>query len=225
MLELTRDPIFGFTLCIGTYALASAIKRRFNYTILNPMLISSLMIIAILWIFKIPLENFMTGGSFVAMFLTPATAALAISMYHQLDAIKKNFLPIIIGSVVGAVSSIVSIVLLCQLFNLTPEVTASLIPKSITNAFATKLGAQLGGIVPITVAGVCVTGVSGSILAPYFAKWFRVNNPVATGLAIGASSHVLGTSKALEMGEVEGTISGIAVGLCGLATIIICIFF
>ncbi len=225
MLELTRDPIFGFTLCIGTYTLASAIKRRFNYTLLNPMLISALMVIVVLLIFKIPLENFMNGGSFVTMFLTPATAALAISMYHQLEAIKKNFLPIIVGSVVGAVSSIVSILLLCRLFNLPPEVTASLIPKSITNAFATKLGAQLGGIVPITVAGVCVTGVFGSIIAPHLAKWFKVNNSIATGLAIGASSHVLGTSKALEIGEVEGTTSGIAVALCGLTTIIICTFF
>ncbi|MBR5155830.1 MAG: LrgB family protein [Clostridia bacterium] len=224
MLELTGDPIFGFALCIGTYSLAAAIKRRFNYTILNPMLLSALMIIVILLAFKIPLKNFMAGGNFIAMFLTPATAALAVSMYHQLGAIKRNFIPILVGSVVGAASSIASIILLCRLFNLTPEVTASLIPKSITNAFATKLAVQLGGIVPITVAGVCVTGVSGSILAPYFVKWFRVNDPVATGLAIGASSHILGTSKAIEMGEVEGTISGIAVGLCGLATIIIGIF-
>ncbi len=224
MLELTTNPIFGFTLCVGTYTLASAIKKRFNYALLNPMLISSLMIIAILWLFKIPLENFMVGGNFVLMFMAPATAVLAVSMYHQLEAIKKNFVPIIVGSVVGAVTALVSIILLCRLFGLTDEITASLIPKSITTAFATKLSEQLGGIVPITIAAVCVTGLMGAIFAPYFAKWFKINNPIATGLAIGASSHVLGTSKAIEMGEVEGTFSGIAVGLCGLVTIIACIF-
>ena len=224
MLELTSEPIFGFTLCIGAYAFACAIKKRFNYTIFNHMLIASLTIIAILTLFKIPLENFMNGAEFVSMFLAPATAALAVSMYRKLDVIKENLLPIIVGSIVGAVSALISVYLLCKLFNLSADITASLLPKSITVAFATKLSEQLGGIVPITVASVCVTGIIGAIMAPYFIKWFKVDNPIAAGLAIGAASHALGTSKAVEIGELEGTISGIAVGLCGLVTIIVGIF-
>lgn len=224
MLEFTSQPIFGFTLCIGAYTLALSIKNRFNYTILNPMLVASLIIIAILTIFKIPLGNFMSGANFISMFLAPATTALAVSMYRQLDMLKKNLFPILVGSVVGAISALASIFILCRVFNLTPEITSSLLPKSITTAFATKLSEQMGGLVPITVAAVCVTGIVGAIGAPYFIKWFRIGNPIASGLAIGAASHALGTTKAIELGEVEGSVSGIAVGLCGIATVIIAIF-
>lgn len=224
MLNLTAQPIFGFTLCIGAYTLALSIKKRFNYTILNPMMVASLIIIAILSILKIPLENFMVGADFITMFLAPATAALAVSMYRQFDVIKKNLLPILVGCIVGAVSALLSVFVLCKLLNMPTDITASLLPKSITTAFATKLSAQLGGIVPVTVAAVCVTGVTGAIMAPYFIKWFKIDNSIAAGLAIGAASHALGTSKAIEIGEVEGTISGIAVGICGLVTVIIGIF-
>ncbi len=225
MANIFESPIFGFTLSIGAYQLALLIRKRFNYTILSPMPIASLIIIAILSIFKIPLQSYMNGAGFISMFLAPATASLAVSMYHKLEIIKKNLLPILVGSFVGAASALLSIFLMCKLLNLTPEITASLLPKSITTAFATELSSQLGGIVPITVAAVCVTGVTGAIFSPLFIKWFRVKDPVARGLAIGASSHALGTSKAIEIGEVEGSISGIAVGLCGLITVIIGIFF
>ncbi len=225
MLEfIISGPTFGFSLCIASYAVALAIKNRFNYTLLNPLLVGSLIVIAILGIFKIPLEKFLTGANFVSMFLGPATAALAISMYNQLDTIKKNLLPILVGSVVGALSAVASILLLCKLFGLNAEMTASLLPKSITTAFGTELSNQLGGIVPITVAAISTTGIFGAITAPYLIKLLKINNSVASGLAIGASSHVLGTSKAIELGEVEGSISSIAVGLCGVVTVIIAIF-
>jgi len=225
MAELTSTPIFGVTLCIVTYIVALSIRQRFNYAILNPMLMAALMVIGVLKVFDIPFSDFMRGADFVSMFLAPATAALALSMYRQLDTIKKNWLPILVGSVVGAVSAVVSVYIFCKIFNLSEQITLSILPKSITVAFATNLSQQLGGIVSITAAAVCVTGVTGAIMAPYFVKWFRVDDPVAAGLAIGASSHVLGTAKAIELGEVQGSTSGIAVGLCGLVTVIIAIFF
>lgn len=224
MMELTAQPFFGFMLCIGTYTLGLAIRKRFNHTLVNPLLISSALIISILLIFDIPLENFMQGGNVITMFLAPATAALAVSMYRQLDVIKKNLIPILVGSVVGSGTAILSVILFCKLFGFTPEVTASLIPKSITIAFASKLSPILGGVVPITAAAISITGNFGALAAPLLEKIFRVNNPIATGLAVGAASHALGTSRAIEMGEVEGSVSGIAVGLCGLITIIIGIF-
>ncbi len=224
MTEITSTPIFGVTLCIVTYVAALSIRQRFNYAILNPMLMAAIMVIAVLKAFNIPFSSFMKGADFVSMFLAPATAALALTMYRQLDTIKKNWLPIMVGSVVGAVSAVLSVYIFCKIFNLSDQVTVSIIPKSITTAIATELSAQLGGIVPITVAAVCVTGVTGAIMAPYFVKWFRVDDPVAAGLAIGASSHVLGTSKAIELGEVQGSASGIAVGLCGLVTVILAVF-
>ena len=224
MLELTNAPLFGVSLCLMTYTLSLAIKKRFNYTILNPLLLSAIMIIAVLAAFKIPLENFMVGGDFITMLMAPATAALALSMYRKLDTIKKYFLPIVVGSVVGATIALLSIALLCKLFNMPSDITASLLPKSITTAFATKLSEQFGGLVPITVAAVSVTGIFGAISAPYLIKLFKIKDPIAAGLAIGAASHALGTTKAIEIGETEGSASGIAVGLCGVVTVIIAIF-
>ena len=222
--EFTAQPIFGFTLCVIAYHIGSKTKARFNYPIVNPLIVATLICIAVLLAFRIPLENFMKGANMIAMFLAPATTALALSMFRQLHIIKKNMIPIIVGCTVGAVTAITSIILLCKVFGLNEEITASLIPKSITTAIAADLSAQLGGIPSITVAGVMVTGIFGTIMSPYFIKWTRLNNSVAAGLAIGASCHALGTSKAIELGEIEGSLSGIAVGLCGLITVVLSLF-
>lgn len=224
MLELTKEPFFGFSLCMVSYIIGVRINQKVKVAIANPLIISAMIITAVLWLFKIPTENFNVGASFVSMFLAPATAALAVNMYRQFDVIKKNWIPIMVGCVVGAVSAIVSVLLLCKFFNLPGDMTASLIPKSVTTPFAAKLSEQLGGIVPVTLAGVLTTGIAGNLAAPYLIKLFKINNPIASGLAIGASSHALGTSKAIEIGEIEGTMSGIAVGLCGVVTVVIAIF-
>lgn len=222
--EFTAKPLFGFTICIIAYHIGVKTKTRFNYPFVNPLIVSALICISILLAFRIPLENFMNGANMVSMFLAPATAALALSMYRQLKVIKKNLIPIIVGCTIGSVVAVTSIILMCKAFGLTPEVTASLIPKSITTAIASDLSAQLGGIPSITVAAVMVTGVFGTIMTPYFLKWSRLNSSIAAGLAIGASCHALGTTKAIEIGELEGSLSGIAVGLCGLITVFVTLF-
>lgn len=224
MLDITKEPLFGFLLCVFAYLLGVWVNKTVKSTLANPLLIAAAAIIAILKIFKIPLENFMVGANFVSMFLAPATAALAVNIYRQLETIKQNLIPILVGCVVGAGSAIGSILLMCRLLNLSDSITASLVPKSITTAIAIKLSEQLGGLSAVTMAAVFVTGLLGAVAAPLFIRLFRVDDPVASGLAIGASSHALGTTKAIEIGELEGTLSGIAVGLCGLVTVLICVF-
>lgn len=223
--ELSSRPMFGVMLCIATYIIGVKIKNKVNSPIANPMVIAGLLIIGVLYAFGIPLENFMTGGSFISMLLAPATAALAIPMFTQLEVIKKNWLPILVGCVVGAATSIGSVLVLSRLFGLSEEVVMSLLPKSVTTAIASEISGQIGGIVPLTVAAVCFTGVFGAVMCPYFIRWFRIDNPIAAGLAIGSSCHALGTSKAIEIGEIEGMMSGIAIGICGLATVFMLIFF
>ena len=219
--EFTARPIFGFTLCVIAYHIGVKTKRKYDYAIINPIIIATLICIAVLTVFRIPLENFLNGANTISLFLAPTTAALALSMYRQLKVIKKNLLPIAIGCAVGSMSAVLSIIALCKLLGISEEITASLIPKSVTSAIATEVSAQLGGIVPITVAGVTITGIFGSIASPYLIRWTRINNSVASGLAIGASCHALGTARAVELGEIEGSLSGIAVGLCGLITVVI----
>lgn len=221
MIELTKQPLFGVLLCLVTYVAGVKIKEKINTPLMNPMLLASLMIIGILYLFKIPLENFMVGGKFISMLLAPATAVLAVSMYDKREIIKNNWLPIVVGCVVGAAVTLASVWGLCKLFGISEEVTMSLMPKSITTAIATQISEEMGGIVPITVAAVCVTGVFGAVMCPYFIKWFRIKNKIAAGLGIGVSCHALGTSKAIEIGEIEGVMSGIAIGLCGLSTVVL----
>ncbi len=222
--QFISSPLFGFTLCILAYIIAIKIKNKFKYTLLTPILTSTLLIIGVLTAFRIPLENFLVGANMISMFLAPATAALALSMYRQINVIKRNLIPIAVGCIVGAVTAVASILFLCKVMGLTEELTVSLIPKSITTAIASELSNHMGGNAPITVAAVAVTGIFGAIMSPFFIKWFRVNNPIAAGLAIGASCHALGTSKAIELGETEGSLSGIAVGICGLVTVFISMF-
>ena len=167
------------------------------------------------------MEAYNAGGDFIAMFLAPATACLAISIYRQLPVLKKNLIPVLAGSAVGAGVSMGSVSLLCRLFRLDEEMTASLLPKSVTTPIAMGVSEQLGGIVPITVAAVVFTGILGAIFAPLMIKIFRVRSPIAAGLAIGACSHAVGTSKAVELGEVEGAMSGIAIGTVGLVTVLL----
>lgn len=223
--ELTSRPIFGVTICILAYIIGVKIKDRFDTPIANPMVIASLLIIGLLYALRIPLENFLVGGDFITMILAPATAALAVPMFARIDIIKRNRLPILVGCVVGAATSVISVFVLSRLFGLPSDVTVSLLPKSVTTAIASEVSGQIGGIVPLTVAAVCFTGVFGAIMCPYFIKWFHIDNPIAAGLAIGASCHALGTSKAIEIGETEGIMSGIAIGICGLATVFMLIFF
>ncbi len=222
--EFTARPIFGFTLCIVAYHIGVKTRARFNYSFVNPLIIAALICIGILVAFRIPLANFMNGAGIITMYLAPTTAVLALSIYRQLENIKKNIVPVLVGCTVGVISSVASIIFLCNVLGLSSELTASLVPKSVTSAIATEISAQFGGIVPVTIAAVTVTGVFGAIITPYLVRWSHINNSIAAGLAIGASSHALGTAKAMELGEIEGSLSGIAIGLCGLITVLFAAF-
>ena len=189
------SPLFGIVLCIFTFEIGVWLNRKTHSPLANPLLIAVALCIAFLQIFSIPLADFNEGGRMISMFLAPATAALALSIYGQIDVLKKNLLPIAAGTLVGSLTSIISVLGLCKLFGLSDELAASLIPKSVTTPIAMEISQQQGGIVSITVAAVIVTGIFGAIFAPTLLKLFRVKDPVEAGIAIGTCSHALGTSK------------------------------
>lgn len=221
MNEWISSPLFGITLSILAYAAGVWIQKKLRSPIANPLLIAIVLVIAFLKLTGISLETYDKGGDFISMFLAPATACLALSIYRQLPVLKKNLIPVIVGTTVGSAASMGSVWLLCKAFGLTDEMTASLLPKSVTTPIAMGVAEQHGGIVPITVAAVVLTGILGAIFAPLLIRIFRVKNPIAAGLAIGTCSHAVGTSKAIELGEVEGAMSGIAIGTAGLVTVLI----
>ena len=223
-MELCASPMFGIALSILTFWIGVKIQKKTKLVICNPLIISIVLCIGVLLIFKIPYESYNEGGSIINMFLAPATACLAVSIYTKLDILKKNWLPIVVGCTAGSLTSMTSIYLLCRLFRLDESMTASLIPKSVTTPIAISVSEANGGIPPVTVVAVLITGILGSILAPLLIRMFRIKNPVEAGIAIGSCSHAVGTSKAIEIGEVEGAMSGLAIGVCGIMTVIFSLF-
>lgn len=225
MNEFLNSPFFGLTLSLGIYIFCKFLSDKTNLAILNPLLITTVLIIAILTIFDIPLEAYNQGGDIISIFLAPATTVLAYSIYKQITLLKKNFIPIAIGCLAGSITSMGSTYLLCRLFGIDSLITASMIPKSVTTPIAMEVSTTLSGIPSITVAAVVVTGIFGSMACPILIKVFRIKNKVAAGVAIGTCSHAAGTSKAIELGEIEGAMSGIAIGISGILTVLIAIFF
>lgn len=225
MNELWASPFFGISLSILAFWIGVKLQARLKSVFCNPLLIAILLIAVLLSVFKIPYESYNAGGAIINMFLAPATACLAVSIYSKIQILKEYWLPIVIGCTAGSVTSMGSVYLLCRLFRLDEAMTASLIPKSITTPIAVEVSGAHGGIVPVTVIAVIFTGILGSIFAPLLIRLFRVNDPVAAGLAIGACSHAVGTSRAVQLGETQGAMSGLAIGVCGIITVIVSMIF
>lgn len=214
---------FGFVLSIASYQIGRIVNKKLNMPYTNPLLIGGLLSIAVVLLFKIPVESYLKGGGLLEMLIIPATVCLALPIFDNIHVIKKNIVPILAGTMAGSISSIVMVYLLSRLFGLDDTVLMSLIPKSVTTPIAIELSAQNGGIEGITTMAVSVTGVFGAIISPYLVKVFKTK-PVETGLAIGTASHVAGTARAVKIGEVEGALSGIAIGFAGVFTVIWSIF-
>ena len=224
MLELCKSPFFGVALSIFAFWIGEKIQKKTKFTACNPLIIAIVLIIGILLLFKIPFSYYDKGGELINMFLAPATACLTVSIYTKLKLLKENWLPILIGCVAGSAASMASVYGLCRLFQLDEQVTYYLLPKSVTTPIAVSVAGSHGGIIPITVVAVLFTGIMGSIFAPLLIKLFRVKDSLTVGISIGARSHAVGTSKAVELGETEGAMSGLAIGICGIVTVLFSMF-
>lgn len=224
MEALTSTPLLGLILTAAAFALARWFQKKTGWVLANPTVVSAAMIIALLLLLDIPYDDYARGGDFVNLMLSPVTAILALGIYNQRDILKKNFIPVLVGCTVGCAVSMGSVLLLCRLFGLDQAVTAAMLPKSCTTAIAVGIAEAKGGVVAIAVACVIIAGTVGAVGAPAFIRWFHVTDPVAQGLAIGACSHALGTTKAREIGELQGAMSSIAIGICGLLAVIFSLF-
>ena len=220
MKELMASPYFGVGLSVVAFWIGEKLHSKLKTPICNPLIVAIVLIVGVLLIFDIPYDSYDVGGALINMFLAPATACLAVAIYTKIDVLKKYWLPIVVGCTAGSAASMASVFGMCKLFGLDQSMTVSLIPKSVTTPIAVSISEPAGGVVPITVVAVIFTGILGSILAPTLIKIFHVKDSVAAGLAIGACSHAVGTSKAIEIGEIEGAMSGLAIGICGIITVL-----
>ena len=201
---LCNSAYFGVTVSLIGYGAGIMLKKKFKYAFLNPLLISIIFVIGVVMLCGVDYESYENSAQYLSYLLTPATVCLAVPLYQQMTLLKKNLAAVACGILAGVLASLGSVLLLAFLFGLEHDVYVTLLPKSITTAIGMGVSEELGGLVTITVAVIIVTGVIGNVIGEAVCKLFRIYEPIAKGLALGTSSHAIGTAKALEMGEVEG---------------------
>ena len=222
--HILTSPMLWLTLTIGLYLLAEKLHKKWPNPLYTPLVFAIVVIILILLVTDIPLETYNIGGSMLSLFVTPATVALAIKLERNFIYLKKYYPAILIGIFSGVLFHTVMIYIFAFLFNFDSAMVVTLIPKSITTAIAVGVSESLGGIVSLTVAVVVFTGVIGALIGQSVFKLFKITDPVAQGVALGSSSHAMGTTKAIEIGEVQGAMSGLSIVITGIVVVILAPF-
>ena len=210
----------GVVISLLAYEFGVFLKKKTRKAIFNPLLISIILVILFLLVFGVDYENYNSSAKYLSYLLTPATVSLAIPLYQQLGQLKKNFAAIMLGILSGVLTSLVTILLMSILFGLSHEEYVTLLPKSITTAIGMGVSEELGGYVTITVAVIIITGILGNVIGEAVCRWVCIKSPVARGLALGTSAHAIGTARAMEMGEIEGAMSSLAIVVSGLCTVV-----
>ena len=216
---LSNSAYFGVLISLAAYGLGSLLRSKLKCPLINPLLISIILTIPAILLLNIDYATYEEGAHYLSWLLTPATVALAVPLYEQFELLKKNIAAITAGVVAGVLSSLGSVLGLAVLFGFSHEEYITFLPKSITTAIGMGVAVENGGIVPITVGVIIITGVIGNMLGDMLLKLFRISEPVAKGIALGSSAHVMGTSKAMEIGEIEGAMSSLSVVVSGILTV------
>lgn len=220
MNDFFRESMFaGVTLSLVAYLIGTLLKKKFKLGIFNPLLISIVVSIVVLVVGKVDYYTYNEGAKYLSWLLTPATVCLAVPLYEQWGLLLKNFKAVMLGLVAGTITSLTTVLVLALICGLSHEEYVTLLPKSITTAIGMGVSEELGGYVTITVAVIIITGVLGNIFGELICKIFKIDEPISKGLAFGASSHAIGTAKVLEIGEVEGAMSSLAIAVSGILTV------
>lgn len=221
-MNFLRESLYaGFVISLLAYLAGMWLKKKFKWAILNPLLVSTVLVIMILTIFKIDYSTYQYSAKYISYLLTPSTVCLAIPLYKQLNLLKQNVVAVMTAILAGVLTSAATIYVMCLLFGLGHQHYVTMLPKSVTTAIAMGVSEEAGGIVTMTVVCIIITGVFGNIIGETVFKLLRITQPIAKGLALGTSAHAIGTAKALEIGEVEGAMSSLSIAVAGLLTVIV----
>ncbi len=221
MAELVKmSAYFGVALSLGTFFLGSWLKKKLRWRFLNPLLLSILFTVVFLLVCGVDYDSYNEGAKYLSYLLTPATVCLAVPLYEQLEVLMKHWRAVLAGILSGVAASLLSILAMAVLFSLEHEEYVTFLPKSITTAIGMGVSQELGGYVPVTVAVIIITGVLGNVVAEPVLGLFRIQEPVAKGIALGTASHAMGTTRAMEMGEVEGAMSSLSIVVAGIVTVV-----
>ncbi len=226
MIEAIKESLFfGVAVSVGMFIVGVQLKKKFKFFLFNPLLIAIASTIAVLLLLDIDYSAYNNGAKYFTYLLTPATVALAIPLYEQITLLKKNLTAILAGIASGVLASFFSIFAMALLFALNHTQYVTLLPKSITTAIGIGLSQELGGYVPITVSAIILTGLIGNIAGERLCSLLGIKHPIARGISIGTATHVMGTARAMEMGEIEGAMSSLSVAVAGCVTVGAAIFF
>lgn len=210
---------FGVFVTLAAYFLGLKVKEKTGLAIMNPLLIAIVLVMLLLRGLDIDYAAYNQSARLISSLLTPATVCLAVPLYEQLQLLKRHKAAILTGVISGVLTSLVCVLVLAMLFGLDHAAYVTLLPKSITTAIGMGVSEQLGGHVSITVAVIIITGVIGNMIAESVCRAFHITDPIARGVAIGTASHAIGTTKAMELGEVEGAMSSLSIVVAGVLTV------
>lgn len=217
---IASSAYFGVVLSLGCYMIGQKIKQKTGLAAANPLLIAVLLVMLALHVFDIDYAVYNQSSKLLSALLTPATICLAVPLYEQLALLKKHKNAILAGIAAGVLTSLVVVFLLSLLFRLDHQSYVTLLPKSITSAIGMGISEELGGYASITVVVIIMTGILGNVTAEAVCRLSGITEPIARGVAIGTSSHAIGTARAMEIGQIEGAMSSLSIVVSGLLTVI-----
>ncbi len=221
MSVITSNVFFSIVLSLIAFEIGLAIYKKTNIPLFNPLLIAIVIVISFLTAFHINFDAYNSGAQFINMFLGPATVVLAVPLYKQIELLKQNAIAIFIGIFLGTLIGIFSIILLSHSLGLNVAMIVSLMPKSVTTPIGIAISKEFNGIVPVTVLAIILSGIIGAIIGPTICRICRITNKIAIGISLGTASHAVGTTKALELGETEGAMSSLSIGIAGMMTVFV----
>ena len=216
---LASSAFFSLLLSLAAYGIGCLARKKLGLAICNPLLIAVAIVIAALQVLDVSYDDYLQSAGHISYLLTPATVCLAIPLYEKTHLLRRHWKALLAGITGGSLAGLAGIYGLSLLFGFQRQIYVTLLPKSITTAIGMDVSAELGGYVSVTVAVIILTGVLGSVIAEGVCRRFRITDPGARGVALGTSAHAIGTAKAMELGEVEGAMSSLAIVVAGLFTV------
>lgn len=219
--ELLYIGILPLVLTLGAYRFAVWLRQKTKLAILSPIVVGAILVLLLLWGIGMPQEDYQSGMRLISWLLTPATVCLAIPMYEHLQTLRRSFPAVLISVAAGSASCMITVLLFALVFHFDRALTVSVLPKSVTTAIGVPLSELSGGLGAVTTAAIAITGNLAAIIGPVLCKWFRLTDPVAQGVAFGTSGHVVGTSKAAELGDLPAAAGSLSLVIAGILTAVI----
>ncbi|CCQ92769.1 Antiholin-like protein LrgB [[Clostridium] ultunense Esp] len=218
-------PLFGMTLSIVAFIIGIFINKKSKIAVFNPLLLSAIIIIGFLLYFDIDYETYNKGGSIISFFIAPATVVLAVPLYKNIKLLRERWFSILIGITVGNLAGLFTIFILSKFLEIDHTIMISMLPKSTTSAISMEIAEQIGGIPALAVAFTSVAGIGGNFIGEYILRLFKINDKVSKGVALGTASHALGTAKAIEIGDTEGALASLSIGVAGVISVFLIPWF